>query len=240
MSSSSLPRHHFRILQRGRLPLRPNRRIEPRTEHRCTSALVWPAGQDPSPDNALLTDPCFTDQGFAEAQQAANELGIDLSDVQRVFLTHGHHDHLLWFPAPVRWPTVETLSDPETQGCQGMTIVPCPGHSEDSCSLVFLDERGRSVWVAGDAVLDRDWLLAWGYFWPNLYGPAEIVQTWQSVARVLQADVILPGHGEAIEVTSEVLGLLRERFALAEYAERCPEIPALLERRLAEHRPGPA
>jgi hypothetical protein len=37
------------------------------------------------------------------------------------------------------------------------------------------------VCIAGDAILDIEWLKAWKYYWPNGYTVPEIVETWESV-----------------------------------------------------------
>ena len=67
-------------------------------------------------------------------------------------------------------------------------------------SLVVATNDG-TTWIVGDAILGEDWLRAWRYYWPNGYGPDEIVETWRSVARILSmADVVIPGHGPPFRV----------------------------------------
>jgi hypothetical protein len=102
--------------------------------------------------------------------------------------------------------------------------------------LSFRDENGI-VTAASDAVLSREWLLAWQYYWPNVYIPAEIVATWQSVAKILAtADMVLPGHGQPIPVTAELLRELIDNFPRAEYGSRCSEVVSVLQQRLAQLR----
>jgi glyoxylase-like metal-dependent hydrolase (beta-lactamase superfamily II) len=222
-------RYQFRILQTGSLPLRPDGRRQP-GPHRCTSALVWPADEPPSPDNAVLTDPCFDRRGYAEACGVLGELGVSLAALRYVFLTHSHFDHLMSLPADAPRPAVDWAAD-VARGLPGFEAVPCPGHSDDSTALAFRDGSGRSVWVVGDAVLDREWLLAWRYYWPNGYSPEEVVQTWRSVADVLQADLIVPGHGEPIEVTPGLCEELAGSFDRAEHARRCGDVLERIRRR---------
>ncbi|MGE3806942.1 MAG: MBL fold metallo-hydrolase [Gemmataceae bacterium] len=222
-------RYQYRILQTGTLPLRPDSSYQ-RVEHRCTSALIWPTGVAPTPENSVLTDPCFTFAGFAEARKVAAEVGINLSDIRHVFNTHGHGDHLLNFPPGVERPAVAWFR-PVTDVLSETEIVPCPGHSEDSCALVFRDDAGIQVWVAGDAVLDRDWLVAWGYYWPNGYLREEIIQTYHSVAKILSGDIIIPGHGEPIKVTADLCDELDRRFDLAEYARECGVVRQQVQQR---------
>jgi len=65
--------------------------------------------------------------------------------------------------------------------------------------------------------------------------PDEIVQTWESLATILsQAEIIIPGHGEAIRMTASLLQELLLSFQTAEYAERCQTIVPLLQKRLQQ------
>src|SRR5262245_46070248 len=98
---SPRPRYEFRILQLGSLPLRPDNRYL-RVEHRCTSALIWPAEERPAGGRAWLTDPCFTPSGYREAEKAGAALGIDPAEVGNYFLTHSHADHRPCFPGAVK------------------------------------------------------------------------------------------------------------------------------------------
>jgi hypothetical protein len=91
--------------------------------------------------------------------------------------------------------------------------------------------------VTGDAVINLEWLRAWEYYWPNCYQKAEILQTWVSVAKILSvADLIIPGHGHPIKVTSELLAHLIDTFAQAEHAEACPNVEQTLCMRLEQLR----
>src|SRR5690242_15104516 len=88
------PAYRYAILQEGSLPLAHDGVIDTAREHRCTSALVWRADAPPSPANGLVTDPCFTAQGYEQAARVLHDLGVTLVDLGRAFITHGHHDHL--------------------------------------------------------------------------------------------------------------------------------------------------
>lgn len=200
-------RYEWMILQQGRLPLRPNGLVIPFTEHRCTSVLVWPEGQDPSRENTVIVDPCFTSQGFRRARRALATLGLCLDDMGRVVITHAHEDHRGHFPGKANCPAL--LDSAAGALGPGLRAAPCPGHSPDLRALVFRSISDEEVWIVGDAVLDVSWLKAWKYYWPNAYGREEIIQTWRSAAVVLShADVIVPGHGEPIRVTSSLIGSL--------------------------------
>jgi glyoxylase-like metal-dependent hydrolase (beta-lactamase superfamily II) len=118
-----------------------------------------------------------------------------------------------------------------------MTAVPCFGHAPDLHALVFCSISGESVWVVGDAILDLTWLIAWKYYWPNLYNSHEIIQTWESVARILsRAEVVIPGHGGFITITATLIEELLATFPRAEYAEKCRDVESLLGERLHQLR----
>jgi hypothetical protein len=62
-----------------------------------------------------------------------------------------------------------------------------------------------------------------------------IVQTWHSVAQILEtADVVIPGHGAPILVDAELLRVLVSGFPRAAYANQCPEVADRLTRRLRQ------
>ena len=68
----------------------------------------------------------------------------------------------------------------------------------------------------------------------DAYAPAEIAETWRSVAKIVsRADVILPGHGDEIIVTAPLVRQLLSAFPSAEHAASAPEVAPLLQRRLA-------
>ena len=233
-TESTQAAYQWAVLQQGQLPLRPGRVVDRAAEHRCTSVLIWPEGEDPTGENALLTDPCFSTQGLAEtAEVLSGRAGFLLNDVRRLFVTHPHHDHVPNLPAidtASDFSLFEPGSDPRLPD---FTAVPCPGHFPTLRSLVFHGAGGRRVWIVGDAVLCEEWLRAWEYYWPNGYGRAEIIQTWRSVATILSgADVVIPGHGPPLRVTALLLEDLLARFPRAERAADCPDVAEAIRRRL--------
>ncbi len=227
-------RFNWLIVQDGALPLRPENRLDKHAEHRCTSVLLWPDGESPSVANTLLVDPCFTDAGYVQAVDRLETLGIAFEDVGHVFVTHLHGDHMLHLPWDVPSPRFRSFRPGRVAAFDGITQVNCPGHHPLLLALVFAMPDGRAAWAVGDAVLDEDWLRAWGYYWPNGYAPGDVIETWRSVSAILaQADVILPGHGPAITVTPDLLDDLLAAFPHAPYADHCPDVADVLRARLA-------
>jgi glyoxylase-like metal-dependent hydrolase (beta-lactamase superfamily II) len=91
------------------------------------------------------------------------------------------------------------------------------------------------AWIVGDAILDRSWLSNWMFYWPNGYEGAEVVETWRSVSKILDAaSVVIPGHGPPIFVDADLLRGLLDRFPRAFQSQQCPEVAAVLRRRLQQ------
>jgi glyoxylase-like metal-dependent hydrolase (beta-lactamase superfamily II) len=228
------PAYQWLILQVGQLSLQPDGSVDPTAEHACTATLVWPAGSTPSPNNTLLVDPGFSDSGYRAARRRLKRLGLTLADAGFAFTTHEHWDHGPRVPAGVPRPCWVALPSRGTAALPGISTVACPGHDDDLRAVRFQAAEGE-VWAVGDAILSAGWLRAWKYYWPNHYSHAEIVQTWLSVARILtDADVVIPGHGPAFEVTVELLEELIASFPNAEHGRDCPEVPKVLRQRIEE------
>jgi len=226
-------RYDWVILQQGELPLRPEGWVNPAVEHRCTSTLIWPEGERPTRDNTLLADPYFTDRGFRGAAPILKRLGLAFDEIGRMFVTHPHFDHCLQLPAGVQGAGPLPLEPGAAGALAGVRRVPCPGHEPSLHALVFRATAGDEVWIVGDAILDEPWLRAWGYYWPNRYARAAVVETWRSVATILsRADVVVPGHGPPIPITPALVRDLLAGFPAAQHSDRCFEVGATIERRL--------
>jgi len=220
------------LLQAGSLPLAPDGKMDHFLEHRCSSVLIWPEGKLPSAENTILCDPCFTMKGLKDAEFKLTHLKLSVQDIKQLFITHRHGDHLPDFPYKE-----ESLifQENEANSQAGLSVIPCNGHAPDLRALTFLSTTNEHVWIVGDAILDLRWLRTWGYYWPNFYSSAEIVQTWISVANILaHADIIIPGHGEQIFVTSWLIQELFSTFPSAKHAEQCPEVGDILKNRLEQ------
>lgn len=221
--------YHDLILQKGMLPLCPNRTFDRTAEHRCTTTLIWPEHSSPRSENTILIDPCFTTAGYQYALKQLKTLDISFKDIGYMFITHRHIDHVLTLPEKKKFPYFQKGS---TSFLPDIDLIPCPGHAQDLQALVFRSTSHEQVWIVGDAILNLRWLTAWQYYWPNVYTHQEVVQTWNSVAHILsQADIVIPGHGEKIYITAALLTALLETFPSAEHADKCPEVEPLLWQR---------
>jgi glyoxylase-like metal-dependent hydrolase (beta-lactamase superfamily II) len=233
MGAGRIMAFQWTILQPGELPLRPGGAISLVPEHRCTVLMVWPDGQAPTTDNTLLVDPCFTQKGYHLAMQALQEYDLTLMDIQYAFITHPHGDHMPHVPITQRFWSVKFVHSGTIAALAGLEERACPGHDPMLLALILRDTAGKQVWAVGDAILDEEWLRAWGYYWPNGYVGAEVIQTWHSVAAILaEADVIIPGHGPAIEVNADLMRDLLASFSQAFLSEQCPAVAAELRARL--------
>jgi glyoxylase-like metal-dependent hydrolase (beta-lactamase superfamily II) len=225
-------RYELQVLQRGGVKLRPDGRVRAYIEHLCTSVVLWPEGTIPDLDNSLIVDPCFNKKNLLKAAKCLEGLGGAMDRIGRFFVTHNHWDHLpnnLVDESMVHWVP---FSCDEKGPFPGVRCHPCPGHSADSRALV-LDTQHGQCWIVGDAIIDKDWLLQWCYYWPNGYNAEQVVQTWRSVASILsEADVIVPGHGNAFRVTIGVVEEVLFNWPRADFSSLCPGVEKSLRLRL--------
>ena len=236
-------RYNYASLQEGTLPLRPDSISIYSIEHRCTSALIWHADENPTARNTIVTDPCFTSSGFADATIQLKQLGLTIADIGYYFVTHQHWDHMP--DVPPRPPLPKWLNWDDVDAARAgrprpyalfdfpdLDSIPCPGHDPLAQALVFRSPRDETVWIVGDAVLNLEWLGRWQYYWPNGYTDAEVIETWRSIAKILSADIIIPGHGAPIPVTRALLEHLRATFPMTEHAPQCLDVLEAIDARL--------
>lgn len=172
----------------------------------CTCTLITGAGASQSSKGwRLLVDPaCEDERAMADALDRRAGLKIDAIDF--VFVTHEHGDHhpgLKHFPRAVWLASAESapaINATDRYGKavepaagrmpEGIELVPTPGHTPGHCSLRF-DCDGRSVAVAGDAAMTRD-------FWLDrrpFFNSADFEEARRSMRKLADlADVVVPGH----------------------------------------------
>lgn len=121
----------------------------------------------------------FTDFGpanTAEGQLAL--LGLGPADISHVILSHGHIDHVGSLPLfahtevimtaverrdpkpcyffdirPMDWPDARyRLIEGEVELCQGVRLIPTPGHTAGHLSALLTLPEGRRVLLAADAI----------------------------------------------------------------------------------------
>ena len=238
-------RYQSAILQDGQLPLKVDGRVT-QHPHLCTATLIRPRAASPSRENSLIVDPCFSADTIVEAEARLQQLDASLDSIGCFFETHGHLDHKVYVPRPMslgkrmRWtrkrPLKWNLWSGDTEAFPGIDMVACPGHAADLRVLSFRGAHGV-VCVGSDVILSREWLVAWQFYWPNVYEIPKIVETWRSLAKILAtADTVIPGHGRPIQITGDLLRELIDNFPRAEYGSRCPEVVGVLNRRLEDLR----
>lgn len=230
-------RFNYAICQPGNIEVKPDGRTISSLERQSSSVLIWPEGQSPSAENTILTDPCFTANGYAHALRVLSDYGLSLDAIGQVFITHQHADHTPCLPKGIPKQSFRRFDPEDEKWASGIRTFSCPGHSPDSQSLIFQIPSRDNVWIVGDAILNEEWLLAWQFFWPNVYTRAEIVQTWRSVAIIVaNADVIIPGHGAPFSVSASLVEKLLFNFPKAKYSAQCSEVTQVLHNRLLELR----
>ncbi len=157
-------------------------------------------------DVKIVVDPGINRQALATGLQKE---GLKPEDIKYVLITHYHPDHAFgaaWFPqAELMDYKYKYKSDlveqhdgfvPDTE----LAIMHTPGHAPEHCSLAVPTEQGMVI-VAGDVfwwpdgveqTLDVDY--------PDEYAQ-DVEALQESRKKILKlADVIIPGHGQVIQV----------------------------------------
>ncbi len=165
----------------------------------CTCTLITGNGF------RLLVDPSLQEEERMR-EELDRRSGCRLEDIDTVFLTHEHGDHhfgLKHFPK-ARWLAAAPVAERINQSGQyrqavlaeagplyeAIEILPTPGHTLSHHSLRF-DCEGRSVVIAADAVMTRDfWNDRRGYFNSADFDLA--ARSIEALAAI--ADIVVPGH----------------------------------------------
>ncbi len=145
---------------------------------------------------------------FPLIKEKLSSLGLSPEDIHYVVLTHFHLDHA--FNAPFftnahiigwihEWKEGSTFRFADIENMEfikGVRIIRTLGHAEEHLSVIATRDDGKKVVMAGDAInkkyVETRELHALCYD-KELYK--------QSAEKIMSiADIIIPGHGETIEL----------------------------------------
>ncbi|XP_011304054.1 metallo-beta-lactamase domain-containing protein 1 [Fopius arisanus] len=149
-------------------------------------------------------------------------------DIDFVVCTHGHADHIgnnnLFLSAEhivgssFHRGSVfyeKNLQDAEYQLCEGVRVLPTPGHTHEDVSVLVetvVDGKKATIVITGD-LFEKEEDLKDSSIWEKL-GIPELKKT-QALNRFLViklADYIVPGHGKMFRVTEETRRIIEEQI----------------------------
>lgn len=81
-------------------------------------------------------------------------------------------------------------------------VIPTPGHTLDSVSVRVVDANRQTVVIAGD-LFEREEDIAVARVWQEAGSDNPSLQAEHRAKVLLDADVIVPGHGPMFRVTEE-------------------------------------
>lgn len=157
----------------------------------------------------IVVDPGINREALAAGLQKE---GLKPEDINFVLITHYHPDHAYgaaWFPRGALLDYKYLYKSDAVEQHDGfipgteLAIMHTPGHAPEHCSLAVPTEQGMAI-IAGDVfwwpdgakqTLDVDY--------PDEYAQ-DVVALQESRKKILKlADVIIPGHGQVMQVTKE-------------------------------------
>jgi glyoxylase-like metal-dependent hydrolase (beta-lactamase superfamily II) len=165
----------------------------------CTCSVI--SGKD----FHIIVDPSLADE-TAMTTELARRTGLKPDDIDAVFITHQHGDHIAGLKhfQNARWlaGTEVALGLNKSGGYskqfepaenilfESVDVIPTPGHTPDHKSLRF-DYRGLSIVIAGDSIATKDfWDEKRAYY--NVMDAAESKRSMDKIDSI--ADIIVPGH----------------------------------------------
>ncbi len=169
-------------------------------EARCTCTLFRDG------HTRVLMDPCAPPEEMEILLY--NQTGLRPSDIDMVFVSHHHKDHLYGitaFPSAAWYmPSGEMkLFDEESRSLlqsrvmpaaekltDGIRVIPLPGHTPELCGLAWDMPTGMAI-ACADAVMTRDYFLNRQAFYTswNFDAAVKTIRQIESVAHL-----IIPGH----------------------------------------------
>jgi glyoxylase-like metal-dependent hydrolase (beta-lactamase superfamily II) len=171
----------------------------------------------------LGREPALVDAGVGHPEHLEDiERALDGASLTRVFITHGHPDHVGGLPAlGARWPTLEVIGLPPEGGRDGMHmrvaagdttlhIIPTPGHAPDH--VCFHDETSGDLYC-GDLARRGGSVVIPASTGGNL---REYLASLERI-RALRPRRLLPGHGPIVQ---DPIGLIDEYIAHRAFRDR--------------------
>ena len=174
----------------------------------CTSTFIKVGA------TTIVVDPPFTPENMDALLD--RRVGLKAKDIDIVFVTHTHGDHLVGLEAfenaTFYMPKgeIQILSDQEIkkrpilgkfkpatgQLAKGIEVLDMPGHTNTLQGLLFKSGKVR-IAITGDAVMTSDFFKAQkGYF--NSVDFDKASQTIVQLSKI--ADIIVPGHDNYFSV----------------------------------------
>ena len=158
----------------------------------------------------ILVDPGANEQLLLEALK---DEGLTPGDIDIVFLTHYHIDHILnirLFPGKDIYDGDIIYSGDKEVEYEGIIpgtnvqVIPTPGHADEHCSLLVETDKGK-LCIAADVFwwmdneeqkTDRESLLT--HKDPYMKDEQALLESRKKVLEI--ADYVIPGHGKMFQV----------------------------------------
>jgi glyoxylase-like metal-dependent hydrolase (beta-lactamase superfamily II) len=213
------------------------------------SSLLMPARNPsewtgPTGNNTWLLpggEPALIDAGIGHQEHLADiERALGGATLARVFITHGHPDHVDGLPAlRARWPGLEVIRS-AGQFPAGDTLlqaIPTPGHAPDH--LCFLDETSGDLYC-GDLARVGGTVVIPASTGGNL---REYLASLERI-RALKPRRLLPGHGPIVDHPIALIDeyvahrMMRDRQILDAMASGAQTVEEIVERVYADVAPS--
>jgi len=149
-------------------------------------------------DRTLIVDTSVKDDCY-NITKNLKDLGYMPEDIDIIINTHLHGDHRgcnnLFVNAEKYAHPLQidnsSIKSVYFLNIKNVSILETPGHVSGHISVVFKNELGITIVIAGDAIPTRNNYYKWVP--PRIsYNPKEAIESMEKIAKI--ADVIIPGH----------------------------------------------